>query len=592
MDLNATYRLFSRLKIRDRDSARMVPFHLNYNQQLAWDKIVHNHKHKRPHKYIILKSRRVGMSSLFDAIGFAHCLALPNANGLILAHKADSSKELFKIPLGLAASLPFRLPAHTQRALTIPHRAGNSKLSIATAGHATSGRGWTLSYLHLSEAAFFPAEAAFPSLLPAVSDDLSSWIVIESTANGTEYEGEAFYKLWLQAVEGDTEWTPIFLTWLDDPSCVRPAETAKDAPIDDEEKFLLEEKKATLEQIAWRRMKLDSPDCAGRVEVFNQEYPVTWDRAFISSGYPAFDLIELDKARHYIESHPPMLTGRMQIEDGKAKFLHQHSGPLVLWEKPIEKHKYYVGVDAARGEESGDFASFVVWNGTTGEQAARFADHTPPEVMAELVNGIGRYFNNAMVNVEYTGNLGYMVAMRLRDEYKYPNTYRWRGRDDRLDKHASRHVGWETTDRTRDMMYGAFRAGLRENEIVIKDPALHAQMKRATMRYGRFQVEKDHDDILFAAMLGWIARVHWPPPLMVNSKGSVLADDLKPELAGDPPSIIPPASVNSVDLGGGVSYQYNGATVAEARRLSALRHIGRVQGYIKNKNKVSALEGI
>ena len=80
------------------------------------------------------------------------------------------------------------------------------------------------------------------SILPAVSKAPDTVIALESTAQGMTGIGETFYEYWEAANKTGRAWngfTPIFLSWLDDPACVRPDWEAEDAPASDFEKDLM-----------------------------------------------------------------------------------------------------------------------------------------------------------------------------------------------------------------------------------------------------------------------------------------------------------------------------------------------------------------
>src|SRR5581483_4146386 len=336
------------------------------------------------------------------------------------------------------------------------------------------------------------------------------------------YEGKAFYEMWQAAEQGQSEFTPIFLSWLDDPACVRDPEEARDAPIDADEKDLLK-MGATIAQLAWRRWCLDSR-CGGRIETFNQEYPATASLAFVSSGNPCFDSSEIRWAESTI--HDPIWSGMVESDArGTLTRTDHSSGPLFIWHLPEPNHHYYIGADAARGSDSGeegaigDFAAAVVIDGTTGEVAARFAERWPPERFADMLDGLGRFYNRAMLNIELTGNLGLEVQRRLRDDYRYPNLYKWKGKDDRAYHTRRFSLGWETNSRTRPMAMNMFRAAIREGSLVeLNDKSLLIQMKAAVMEdANRWEViERLHDDILMAALLANAARVQYPPPILVQ----------------------------------------------------------------------------
>jgi hypothetical protein len=177
-------------------------------------------------------------------------------------------------------------------------------------------------------------------------------------------------------------------------------------------------------------------------------------------------------------------------------------------------------MEAETGRATGDFTAFIVLNGTTGDVAAKFSEWVDPEIIADLCDMVGRYYNNALVNIELTGNLGLWAQRRMRDFHVYPNLYLWKGKDDKqVGTQKGHSLGWETTPRTRDLLFATMRGELRNGMKDIPgglsptDPELIEQMDVATMSIGmRWEVEKGHDDVLMACMLAIIAKVQYPPP--------------------------------------------------------------------------------
>ena len=270
----------SKLPIRHRDTGVSVPFRFNPNQRILQQHAQNLYDAGKPLWIILLKSRRVGGSAWTEGMLTCHCLAKAQAEALIVAHQFNSSKALFSIPKGLVGGLPFKIPLNKQHEIEFPHPEGISTLKIATAGSITSGRGLTLSALHLSEAAHYPGEGSFLSLIPAVSYDPSTILIIESTANGKIGPGESFYNYWTAAEEGRSEFLPVFLCWLDDPACFRHPDEAKDAPKDSDEKDLIKVMKRRGDhtdiqmkgRLAWRRWAIET-QAQGSMQYFNQEYP-------------------------------------------------------------------------------------------------------------------------------------------------------------------------------------------------------------------------------------------------------------------------------------------------------------------------------
>ena len=281
MNLDRVINLFARLPIKDRDAGVSVPFILNPNQ-VRLHQILKTHYAKHGSiRVILLKARRVGGSSYFDALAAAHCLARPQAHAMIVAHLKDvADKGLFRVPRDMMSALNDKFPGVADvrtKSIIFPHALGESNLDLATAGSVGTGRGLTLSYLHLSEVASYPGQQSFVSILPAVSKAPDTVIALESTAQGMTGIGETFYEYWEAANKTGRAWngfTPIFLSWLDDPACVRPDWEAEDAPASDFEKDLMKNYHATLSQIAWIRMVLEKGNA--RVQNYSSTKNIQW----------------------------------------------------------------------------------------------------------------------------------------------------------------------------------------------------------------------------------------------------------------------------------------------------------------------------
>lgn len=540
MNLGRFEKLLAKLPVRDKLTNASVPFVLNANQCVAMTKIKKQYEESKQLRIICCKSRRVGMSALIDAILFGHCLAREQAHAMIVAQLKDTSeKGLFRVPRDLGNDLNKTMEVCQvfKRHIEFFHskdgvaRKGNSLLDISTAGTAVGGRGLTLTALHLSEAALYPGDKSFLSILPAVSKGDDSIIAIESTAYGRTGIGQAFYDFWNRANVSGRGWNgyvPIFLSWLNDPECRRDPEEADDAPATDLERELMRKPwNATRGQIAWMRRVLES-ECDAQEPKFCQEYAWCAEVAFIATGDPAFPKKEMAYA--ISTKQPPIAIGHVVRREGKAKFEKSAQGMLKVWEWPQSKCVYYIGGDAAAGYESGDFAALVGWNGTTGKQAFSLAAHIHPEELAEQSDLLGRWYNDALLNIELTGNLGRWAQKHLRDNYFYPNLYIWKGKDDKkAGKDKSQTHGWETTSYSRGLMFDAFRECLRAGMknlpggIEIYDEELIRQMDIATLSEGmKWIVEKGHDDILCGALLCIVARAQYPPPNIMSYQHNVM----------------------------------------------------------------------
>ena len=531
MDLTRVIDFLAKLPIKHRDTGVMVPFRLFPNQVTAMRALAKQYEEKRKIRAIFLKSRRVTVSSLVDSLLFCDALWRPNRENLIAAHMKDTAEGLFRVPRDLALAL--NKQAYTCRVMSkrieVRHGTGTSLLDIMTAGTIASGRGLTLSGLHLSEAAQYPGQDSFLSLLPAVSKGEDSSVFVESTAFGKTGIGETFYKFWQAAVGRKNDYVTIFLGWLTDPACLGDEQLAADAPATDLEKELMGKPfLATREQIAWMRSVLEA-ECQGYEKVFLQEYPHTPSVAFIATGDPAFTAEEINFAESTCAK--PMASGHMEWKGLKPRFIRTQGGTLSLWEEPKDGHKYYIGMDAAVGVESGDFAAISVFDGSTGRQVAQYADKVVPEVVAFLLNCIGHYFNKGLINGELTGNSGREVLRILRDRYHYPNLANWKGKDDKILGSGARRsptLWWEMTSYSRRKLFDCFRiairGGMRKDDFsaIVRDVALWTQMADASLSdWGRWEVERGHDDILVSAMLAVVTYAQNPVPRMSGQKNLI-----------------------------------------------------------------------
>lgn len=558
LDLDRATTLLKCLPIIDRESGQLYPFELRYNQWLLKEKLkAHQKKIGGKIRGVSVKARRVGVSSAIEGFGTCHIAASANARAKIVACLSDTSKELFDVPTNLIKAWPFHLPEPLATKIVYPHLAGDSIMTIMTAQTAIAGRGGRCTFLHLSEAAFFPVGGgAFTSLFNSVPDDPDTAIFVESTAFGKVGIGEAFYEFWQAADRGDTEFCAIFLTWLDDPHCRRAPGDLHFNDCNEDEKDIISLVSCSkrcerctkcykaLSCIAWRRWAIPNL-CQGKVDKFRQEYPITADEAFYASTSQAFEREELRYARECINQAPIPLTGRLTQElDGygnpvknKATFVADPRSPLTIWAPPEAGYDYYLGADCARGisntddariREGKDYAAISLYCGQTGEQCLRYSAKIGPEPLAALIFVISVYYNNAMVAIELTGNLGLWAQSVLRDRYKYRNFYRWKGRDDRMPGgySISKSIGYEMNMRTRSQILEVYRGGLQSHRLIPRDPLLLQQMEASEMLAGKWEVpEKIHDDILVSNMVAWICREQWHRGLSITSPKLLLGEE-------------------------------------------------------------------
>lgn len=210
----------------------------------------------------ILKPRKRGFSALISAEFLTACILEENTNAVVVAHRDEDAKELFKRVRWMVKTLPFPVDVSEEGAGHLSFGALNSQFRVITAGATQPGRGRDITHLHLSERAFYPNEDFLAAVEGACIQGARR--VIETTANGA---GTPFHKHWLKSKRGETAYKTHFFPWW--AAADYEIETA--ALVHDEaEKRLVEAYGLSDRKLAWRRQKMremSNPD------LFDQEYP-------------------------------------------------------------------------------------------------------------------------------------------------------------------------------------------------------------------------------------------------------------------------------------------------------------------------------
>lgn len=520
LDLVQAERFFGSFTVRSRQTNRPIPFRMNISQQAVMQKCK-DHVAKRRRLFVIfLKGRRLGVSTWARYMMQAHLLEKEYADGLILGQQKTTARSLYEESHGVAKQLPIKTASwkYTQQEINfwnVP-----SKLSWQTAGNVEGTRGLGFTILHATEAAFYQNPDVFPAVFSTVSDDPENIVIVETTPNGKEGPGQAYYELWDASVRGETEYLTIFLPWHEDPDYVRNPSLAKDAPRDDYEKFLMRDLKLPKERIAFFRQTLKSK-CGGSLDRWRKEYPGDPEEAFSASGDPVFSFDDLNSCNKWSKD---IWMKRIELDIAtvghRARARENSQGKFVIFEKPQPGAHYFAGVVIGLGDRNddgppeSDTLAMVIWNGETGVLAGRLHIPLRQEYASKSVYGFGCYFNRAMIACEDGGGgFGSRIYQELRDRHRYPNQYRWKGRNDKINPdQSSQSLGFTITDYTRRMMLNAFLTAVKRQEAITSDPEFTDQMSSAQWENDwRFEAVANFDEIFYAGALGWIAKDQWHP---------------------------------------------------------------------------------
>lgn len=162
------------------------------------------------------------------------------------------------------------------------------------------------------------------------------------------------------------------------------------------------------------------------------------------SGTPIFDLARLEEQRKHLEDgesgafvlvpapnpdDPRVVTRQEKGKTIKGILVFAAGGAgtptdrgrVTVFRRPIAGRKYVLGHDSAYGLVTGDYDYAVVLDRETGEQVAEAQGHWGDSGWAEVLFGLGWYYNQAFMLGER--QVGLPVMRRLYDEMGYAFQY-------------------------------------------------------------------------------------------------------------------------------------------------------------------------
>lgn len=379
-----------------------------------------------------------------------------NFSGLIINYERGEAINIFKDKIQFAwMNFPDELKSlyklDSEQAGRLTFDFGDK--TVSSIAVAVSGRGGSNNRIHLTElgkmAKKYPSDAQefVSGTIPSVP--LSGRIDIESTAEG---QVGLFYKMFWDAWNRKTEPQPTEFkahfynwTWDDEEiSKVRvliPVEEMEQSEVFREykEKHNLDDKQITFYYLKWLSVEKNW-------NTMHQEFPTTPDEAFVGSGHPMFDSLQIDSM---------MKRCRDGFKDGDW-----------IWYEPfIDNHHYALGVDVAEGV--GQDSSTIVavdFSDTTPRVVAEFeSKKIPPDILAYEVKRCAEKYGNALVAVE-RNNHGHTTIATLKGIY--PNLYTDVRQENIEDKITTKY-GWLTTGASKPKMLYELKEAINQKRLEI-----------------------------------------------------------------------------------------------------------------------------
>ena len=500
-----------------------VPFFLNDVQQEFINILNENvQKYKKKKlvnlKFLVLKGRQQGFTSVITAYQLACTLLRKNFTGFTLADTADNVKTIFQDKAKyLYNALPSVLRPtekyNSKTELFFEKINSSWRINVAT---AEVGRSRTINFFHGSEAAFWTALISDiqSSLGEALTRD--SIQILESTANGYN----EFKDLW-----DSGEWINCFFEWWKTKEYVLDFESKE---IKDEFDIDIEQKDSWIwDRLRWLKYKIRLKDeqlywyykkYNGYLnkEKIKQEYPCTAEEAFLNSGNCVFDseiLIQRKSELEELYKKSPYKQGFFEykwnneevkdfIIDSSIKFIENPIGMIKLYQLPKQGGFYVLGGDTA-GDGS-DYNTGTCLDNTTGKRVATVRTQANSDIYTYQMYCLGRFYNNAMIAIEVNFNTFPVIELQ---RLQYPNQYK-REEFDRISKKLQEKFGWKTDRNTRPLIISEEQAMIRDHIELFVDITMILEclsfVYDEDMRPDA--MEGKHDDLLFSDMIAQAAR--------------------------------------------------------------------------------------
>lgn len=464
-------------------------------------------------RFLVLKGRQQGFTSVITAYQLACTITRKNFEGFTAADEDTNSSTIFENK----AKYPYMsLPD----AIKPTEKYNNRKQFLFDKLHSSwevktasknMGRSRTINFFHGSEVAFWKdgISGVQAGLGEALTKDAIQ--IYESTANGyNEYKElwdsgkweNCFYEWWrteeyrtkfesehrqqefIQSVKTGTEWIWVRCRWLVD-------------------------KNLDWNQVYWYYNKWYGYIDENHIK---QEYPCTSEEAFLSTGECFFSQDTIIARINFLEEKyktEKPLRGSFaykyeneQISQNSVKFVPDDSGPVTIYEYPEPRVPYAIGGDTSEG--GADYSASDVLNNITGNQAAVWHGKTDTDLFAKQMYCLGKFYNNALIAIEV--NFDRHPVKEL-TRLHYHRQFR-REQIDKITKQKQEIYGFLTSSITRPVILDELKIIVRDHIHLINDiPTLREMLTFVKNEQDRAEaMQGKHDDLVMCKAIAFNAR--------------------------------------------------------------------------------------
>jgi hypothetical protein len=450
------YFLSRHARIYDPDRRDWIPFALWPAQEAVLAQV------RREQLSVVLKARQLGLTWLCLGYGLWEMVFRPPARFLCFSRRETDAAYLLgpERLRGMLDRLPgWLLPA--MAAAPTNDAAHSLFLANGSTGHAfpcNAGDSYTATFALLDEFDLLsdPEQARLLGAVKPTIDHGGKMVLLSRSDKGRPES--PFKRIYREAREGRSAWHPAFLPWH-----ARPGRDA-----------------------AWHEAQRAHSLTFGSLDWLHEHYPGTDAEALaprsLDKRLPAEWLLKCYQHREPLPGpfppfqKPPAING------------------LAVYAVPAPGRRYVAGADPAEGNPTSDPSALEVLDVASGEEVASLAGRFEPATFAAHVAAVGRYYHGAAVLVErnnHGGTVLYWLGEHARD-------LRRLGGDDGK-------PGWNTTTKSKALLYDRAGEALRDGEAVIHGlDVFHqlASIEGATLR----APEGQHDDRAVAFALALTGR--------------------------------------------------------------------------------------
>lgn len=436
----------------------LIPFKMWEFQERIID-LYHTNRH------VLLKlPRQCGKTQTTASYILHYTLFNEQKTVAILANKGSTAKEIISRIKTSYEELPFWMQVGVVEWNKHSILLSNGSRVVAAATSSSAVRGMSISLLYLDEFAFLHPNMAtefFESVYPTVSSGKETKILISSTPKGLNH----FWKMYTDATEGRSEFTPYEINWNEVPG---RDEAWKQKTI------------ATIGQLSWE-----------------QEYEGSFAGSSntLLSGGALKDLCAM----------PPIAS---------KDHLRIWNKPVVSDNHPGEDHVYIMTVDCSEGVGA-DYTVANVFDVTQYpfKQVAQYRNNLiSPLHLPDILVSVAKMYNNAWMLIEIN-SAGKQVGDMVRFDYEYENilmtSVNEKRRQQLMFGSGNEMIpGVRTTKAVKKMGCSHLKHLIENEKLLIQDSEAIFELSNFVRKGDSFAAEEGyHDDIVMSLVIfAWLVN--------------------------------------------------------------------------------------